>query len=166
MNKYIQDYLKEKEEKKKKNLARKVSQLVQKIEIGEKVYREDSVYSNDEYPNIDKNNGKPYKYDIGEASTEEYEMLIQSANPNLEETEQLSKKVNISKWYTFAKIMIILGGIAVAILFFAELLTRERDRDWTAFFIVLGSYLMELGFWAIVQLLAGIKYNLDTQKQS
>lgn len=63
-----------------------------------------------------------------------------------------------SGWHTFATIMIILGGVAVAISF---ILALSDEDEWTLFFIVLGSYLVELGFWAIVQLLADIKLRID-----
>ncbi|MBQ7711723.1 MAG: hypothetical protein IJT39_07855 [Bacteroidales bacterium] len=63
-----------------------------------------------------------------------------------------------SGWYTFATIMIILGGLAVA---FTLLATLNEDSSWTTFFIVFASYLLELGLWAIIQLLAGIKQSVE-----
>ena len=71
-----------------------------------------------------------------------------------------------SGWYTFATVMIILGGIAVLITLLSVIGQSSKDRNWIPFFIVLGGYLMELGFWAIVQLLAGIKQGVDTLQQN
>ena len=157
MNKYIQEYLKQREEKEKKSLMREVNRVVQNIEIGEKVYYVDSKQPKYEYPKFDTEKKMSYKYDIGDASIEELRLLLQAAAPKKEEIKPL-EIAERSKWHTFATVMNILGGIAVGI----TLIVVLDNRDWTPFIIALGSYLVELGFWAVVQLLSGIKQGVDT----
>ena len=161
MNKYIQEYLKQREEKEKKNLMREVNKVVQKIEIGEKVYYEDSKQPKYEFPKFDTEKKMSYKYDIGDATIEELRLLLQVAVPKKEEIKPLVIAER-SKWHIFATVMIILGGVAVGITMIVVL----DNSNWTPFIIALGSYLVELGFWAIVQLLAGIKQDVDTLLQN
>lgn len=161
MNKYIQEYLKQREEKEKKNLMREVNKVVQKIEIGEKVYYEDSKQPKYEFPKFDTEKKMSYKYDIGDATIEELRLLLQVAVPKKEEIKPLVIAER-SKWHIFATVMIILGGVAVGI----TLIVVLDNSNWTPFIIALGSYLVELGFWAIVQLLAGIKQDVDTLLQN
>lgn len=143
---------------------REVNRVIQNIEIGEKIYDEHSKYPKYEYPKFDGEKKMPYKYDIGDASLEELRLLLQVAAPKKEEIKPL-EIAQRSKWHTFALIMIILGGIAVTITLIIVLL-EGWHRDWTPFIIAAGSYLLELGFWAIVQLLAGIKQGVDTLLQN
>ena len=68
-------------------------------------------------------------------------------------------KLKRSSWYTFATIMMILGAVAVVVTFGISL--SDWHHNWTPFYYTLGGYLLELGFWAIVQLLADIKLGID-----
>lgn len=140
---------------------REVNKVVQKIEIGEKVYYEDSKQPKYEFPKFDTEKKMSYKYDIGDATIEELRLLLQVAVPKKEEIKPLVIAER-SKWHIFATVMIILGGVAVGI----TLIVVLDNSNWTPFIIALGSYLVELGFWAIVQLLAGIKQDVDTLLQN
>jgi hypothetical protein len=55
--------------------------------------------------------------------------------------------------------MMFLGAVAVIISLFSCLSESSYRRDFTQFIITLGGYLVELGLWAIVQLLAKIEAN-------
>ena len=140
---------------------REVNKVVQKIEIGEKVYYEDSKQPKYEFPKFDTEKKMSYRYDIGDATIEELRLLLQVAVPKKEEIKPLVIAER-SKWHIFATVMIILGGVAVGI----TLIVVLDNSNWTPFIIALGSYLVELGFWAIVQLLAGIKQDVDTLLQN
>lgn len=74
--------------------------------------------------------------------------------------------VKRSFWYIFAEIMIILGGISVLIMLIVTLSERSWHRNWTPFLIVFCGYLIEVGFWAIVHLLADIKFSVDNLLQN
>ena len=152
MNKYVQNYLELRNAQKRDEQQNQVRKLINNLRIGEKEYPENSDYDRDDYPYWDTDKGKYYRYNIGEISDDELELLLASEKDEPKYVEAPTR----SGWHGFATFMIILGGVAVLIV-----LERSWHRNWTPFLIVLGSYLMELGFWAIVQLLANIKLGID-----
>ena len=156
MNEYVQKYLEKRNAEKKEEQRKQVLRLSNDLRVGAKEYPENSDYSTIDYPYWDAEKGKRYRYNVGEITDEEFELLKDGKKdePTYVETPQRSG------WHTFATVMIVLGGIAVAITLIA-VLADDWHRNWTPFFIVLGGYLMELGFWAIVQLLANIKLDID-----
>ena len=157
MNKYVQNYLELRNAQKRDEQQNQVRKLINNLRIGEKEYPENSDYDRDDYPYWDTDKGKYYRYNIGEISDDELELLLASEKDEPKYVEAPTR----SGWHGFATFMIILGGVAVLIVLFVTLAERSWHRNWTPFLIVLGSYLMELGFWAIVQLLANIKLGID-----
>lgn len=156
MNEFIQKYLEKRNAEKKEEQRKQVIKLSNELRIGEKEYPENSDYDRGVYPYWDADKGKYYRYNVGEITDEEYAMMMEDRADEPKYVEEPER----SGWHTFATAMIVLGGLAVAITLFA-VLADDWDRNWTPFFIVLGGYLMELGFWAIVQLLANIKFDID-----
>lgn len=165
MNEYVQKYLEKRNAEKKEEQRKQVLKLCNNLRIGEREYSEGSEYT-ETYPYWDNDKGKHYRYNIGEITDEEFNLLMDGKRdePKRDEPKYVEEPTR-SGWFTFATVMIILGGIAVAITLIA-VLADEWHRNWTPFFIVLGGYLLELGFWAIVQLLAGIKQGVDTLLQN
>ena len=166
MNEHVQKYLEKRNAEKKEEQRKQVLKLSNDLRIGEREYLENSDYTTESYPYWDAEKQKRYRYNIGELSEEEFNLLLDGKK--LDGKKDESKYVEAperSGWYTFATVMIILGGVAVVITLIA-VLAENWHRNWTPFFIVLGGYLMELGFWAIVQLLAGIKQGVDTLLQN
>lgn len=157
MNPYVKNYLELRNAQKRDEQQRQVRKLINNLRIGEKEYPEDSDYDREDYPYWDTDKGKYYRYNIGEISDDELEMLLDGEKDEPKYVETPTR----SGWHGFATFMIILGGIAVIVVLFATLSEHRWHRDWTAFIAVLGGYLMELGFWAIVQLLANIKLGID-----
>lgn len=68
-------------------------------------------------------------------------------------------KVKMSRWYFFATGIMVIESIAVFILLVLNI--ASEDADWNLFLLVFGAYLFELAFLAIIQLLAGIKFDID-----
>ena len=157
MNKYIQDYFKQREEKEKKVLEREVNRVIQNLEIGEKVYDEKDKYPKYEYPKFDTEKKMPFKYDIGDATIEELRLLLQTVSPKKEE-KKLFEPAKCSKWYTFATVLIVLSAIGLCILGIVSL----NEEDPLFVLIGLGEFFTVSLFCAIVQLLAGLKQNFDT----
>ena len=84
--------------------------------------------------------------------------------PQKEKNTISCKSTKLSPWYSFATILIIIESIALFVLF--VLTITSDDADWQSFLIILGAYLFELSFLAIIQLLARIKQGIDNlQKQ-
>ena len=157
MNEHVQNYLKLRDANKREEQRKQLQKLINDIRIGDKEYPTDADYDRDDYPYWDADNRKYYRYNVGEISDEELRLLLEDQKDEHIYVETPEK----SGWHTFATIMIILGGLAVLVTLIAVLSERSWHRSWTPFFIVLGGYLMELGFWAIVQLLADIKLGVD-----
>ena len=155
MNKYIQEFLEKRKENEKKLLERKVQKIIQNLEIGEKVYGEKFFRTNEEFPNFDKEKGMPFKYDIGDATKEEYELLLKEVSPTNE--NKIKKTAVISEWYLYAKVMLIVSAVGLLIL--AKISISEKDAIY--FFVGAGEFIMFSLFCAIVQLLAGIKQGID-----
>lgn len=156
MNEHVQKYLEKRNAEKKEEQRRQVMKLSNHLRIGEKEYPENSDYTTESYPYWDAEKQKRYRYNIGELSEEEFNLLLDCKKDESQYVEEPER----SGWYAFAIVMIILGGLAVLITLIA-VLVDDWNRNWTPFFIVLGGYLMELGFWAIVILLANIKLGMD-----
>ena len=156
MNEHVQKYLEKRNAEKKEEQRRQVLKLSNHLRIGEKEYPENSDYTTESYPYWDAEKQKRYRYNIGELSEEEFNLLLDCKKDESQYVEEPGR----SGWYAFAIVMIILGGLAVLITLIA-VLVDDWNRNWTPFFIVLGGYLMELGFWAIVILLANIKLGMD-----
>ena len=156
MNKYVQEYLEKKDELKKNELKKQMFKVMNNLRIGEKEYPENSDYERNDYPYWDNDKGKYYRYNAGDISEEEFMMLIQESN----EEPKFVEKAERSGWYGFATAMMIIGGLGVFITFIIAI-SDSYHPNWTPFFVALISYMFELGFWATVQLLAGIKQGID-----
>ena len=156
MNTYIQNYLKEKEEQEKDTLKREVNRVIQSLEIGEKVYNEKSTYTNAEFPKIDPEKRKPFKYDIGDATKEEYELLLKKAIKK-KEVSKTKYEAPISKWHKYAMAMLIISIIGLLVLAILSL----SEENVIYFVIGLGEFILFSLFCGIVQLLAGIKQGID-----
>lgn len=161
MNKYIQEYLKQKEENEKKRLANKAHSLIQHLEIGEKVYSDDPKYQfvcND-FPKYDSKKKMSYKYDIGDATTEDYMLLLQKCGIEDEKIKPMPiEKAEKSGWHSFATAMIIISIIVLIVLGIISI----NEDDVLYFLIGLGGFIPFSLLCAIVQLLAGIKQCFDT----
>ena len=166
MNKYVQEYLEKKNAQKKEELKKQALKIMNNLRIGEREYPENSDYDRNDYPYWDTDKGKYYRYNAGDISEEDIEMLVQESNdePKLVENAARSNKLvenaARSNWYGFATAMIIIGGLGVFITFIIAI-SDSYDPNWIPFLVALISYLFELGFWATVQLLAGIKQGID-----
>lgn len=155
MNKYIQEFLEKRKENEKKLLERKIQKVIQNLEIGEKVYGEKFFRTNEEFPNFDKEKGMPFKYDIGDATKEEYELLLKEVSPTNE--NKIKKTAVISEWYLYAKVMLIVSAVGLLILAIFSI----SEKDAIYFCVGAGEFVMFSLFCAIVQLLAGIKQGID-----
>ena len=155
MNKYIQEFLEKRKENEKKLLERKVQKIIQNLEIGEKVYGEKFICATEEFPKFDKEKRMPFRYDIGDATKEEYELLLKEVSPTNE--NKIKKTAEISKWYTYAKVMLIVSAVGLLILAIFSI----SEKDAIYFCVGAGECVMFSLFCAIVQLLAGIKQGID-----
>lgn len=155
MNEHIQKYLEKRNAEKREEQRKQVLKLCNDLRIGEREYPEGSEYT-ETYPYWDADKGKYYRYNIGEITDEEFNLLMEGRKDEPKYVEEPER----SGWYAFSIVMIILGGLAVLITLIT-VLVDDWNRNWTPFFIVLGGYLMELGFWAIVILLTNIKLGID-----
>lgn len=156
MNKYIKDYLEQKEEREKKTLAKEVNKIIQHLEIGEKVYDEQYKPVSNEFPKYDEEKKLAYKYDIGDASLEEYRLFLQMVAPKKENVKPIVK-TNLSGWFKFATVMMVLFGIGLLIL----IIVSHNEEDVGYFLIGLGGFLVLSLFCGILQLLAEIKLGID-----
>lgn len=160
MNEYLQKYLEKRKAEEQKEHQKQVIKLVNDLRIGEVEYSTGTDYDREDFPYYDPKKGKYYRYTIGELTNEEYDLLVKENDKKPTEIQRAEPE--ISGWKSFAIVMIVLGGLAVLISFFVTLSGDSYDRNWSSFFIILGSFLMELGFWAIVILLTEIKLGIDT----
>ena len=157
MNEIISNYI----EKRKNEIAlereKEKHLLLEKLELGKRVFSE-SKKQTLEFPlrNDDGSySSKAYKIDAAEGLTdEEYEELRKYSQKGY----GTLKANNESAWSTFATAMMVLGGCGVLIVLYI-CMSESYGRDYTPFFIALGGYILELGLWAIVQLLAKIERN-------
>ncbi len=158
MNEYVQKYLEKKNEQKKEELQKKLYKVMNNLRIGEREYPENSDYNREDYPYWDNDKKKYYRYNAGEVTEDEFNMLVQYDVSGKEQKHV--EKAERSRWYTFATVMMVLGGMAVLITLVMAI-GDGYGSSWMPFIVALASYLLELGFWATVQLLAGIKQGLD-----
>ena len=156
MNKFVQEYLEKKNAQKKEELKKQMFKVMNNLRIGEREYPENSDYELDDYPYWDTEKRKYYRYNAGDITEEEFKMLVQESN----DEPKFVEKAKRSNWYGFAMAMMIIGGLGVLITFIIAI-SDSYDPNWIPFFVALISYLFELGFWATVQLLAGIKQGID-----
>ncbi len=159
MNVYVQKYLEKKNANRKEDLMKQAFKVMNDLRIGEKEYPENSEYNRDDYPYWDSEKKKYYRYNAGEMSEEELNILLLDSDKEPKFVEKAAK----SNWYIFATVMMILGGLAVLITFMMAII-EDYEPNWIPFFVSLISYLFELGFWATVQLLAEIKQGIDNLK--
>lgn len=158
MNEYVQKYLEKKNEQKKEELQQKLYKVMNNLRIGEREYPENSDYNLEDYPYWDNDKKKYYRYNAGEVTEDEFNMLVQYDVSGKEQKHV--EKAERSGWYTFATVMMVLGGLAVLVTLLIAI-SDSYNPNWIPFIVTLVSYLFELGFWATVQLLAGIKQGLD-----
>lgn len=156
MNEYVQKYLEKREAQRKEELKKQALKIMNKLKIGEKEYPEGSDPDLVEYPYWDLDKGKRYRYNAGELSEEEIKLILQDHA----DESKLVEKAERSGWYTFATVMMVIGGLGVLITLFIAA-SDSYHPNWTPFFVALISFMFELGFWATVQLLAGIKQGID-----
>jgi len=159
MNVYVQKYLEKKNANRKEDLMKQAFKVMNDLRIGEKEYPENSEYNRDDYPYWDSEKKKYYRYNAGEMSEEELNILLLDSDKEPKFVEKAAK----SNWYIFATVMMILGGLAVLITFMMAII-EDYEPNWIPFFVSLISYMFELGFWATVQLLAEIKQGIDNLK--
>lgn len=159
MNVYVQKYLEKKNANRKEDLMKQAFKVMNDLRIGEKEYPENSEYNRDDYPYWDSEKKKYYRYNAGEMSEEELNILLLDFDKEPKFVEKAAK----SNWYIFATVMMILGGLAVLITFMMAII-EDYEPNWIPFFVSLISYMFELGFWATVQLLAEIKQGIDNLK--
>jgi len=156
MNKYIEEYLEKRKAERLMEVQGKTMSMVQNLGIGEReIAPEEEKNDTSKYPYIDKNSGKPFRYNVGEVTFEDYEALI------AEEGKPFYAPAERSGWYIFALIMIIVGGLAVLITLIAVAADDSSDKSWLSFWISLVSYLFVVGFFGIIMLLSQIKEVLD-----
>ncbi len=132
-----------------------------KLRIGEREYPETSDFDLKDYPYWDTGKNEHYRYNAGEITEEEFKKLVQESSdePKYVVPKHV-EKAERSSWYGFATAMMIIGGLGVLITLIIALID-DYHPNWIPFFVALVSYLFELGFWATVQLLAGIKQGID-----
>lgn len=155
MNEYVQEFLAKIDVERQNDRQRQLQKIATKLKIGERVYSPQDFNMND-YPYWDSEKRKYYRYDVGNVSEEEFNLLMKNV-PDTIQLSTLKKEVKRSNWYSFATVMMVLGGLAILV----TLIFAIEDNDWMPFIIAIASYLVELGFWSIVQLLAGIKQGID-----
>lgn len=156
MNKFIKDYIDRKEEIEKKRLAKEVHKIIQYLEIGDKVYDEQYKPISDEFPKYDEEKKLAYKYDIGDASLEEYRLLLQMFAPKKENAKPIVI-TKLSGWFKFATAIMVLSGIGLLSLF----IVSHNENDFGYFLMGLGGFLIMSLFSGILQLLAEIKLGID-----
>ena len=158
MNEYIQKYLEKRNVEKKEEQQKQVLKLINNLRIGEREYPENSEYNRDDYPFWDADKGKYYRYNIGEITDEEFNLLMEGKKDEPKYVEAPER----SSWYSFATVMIVLSGIGLFILGIVSI----SEENALFFLIGLGEFFMMSLFCAIVQLLAGIKQGVDTLLQN
>ena len=158
MNEYVQKYLEKRNAEKKEEQRRQVLKLVSNLRIGAREYPVNSDYNLEDYPYWDKDKGKYYRYNVGELTDEEFDLLMKDRKEEPKYVEAPER----SDWYNFATIMIVLSGIGLFILGIVSI----SEENALFFLIGLGEFFMVSLFCAIVQLLAGIKQGVDTLLQN
>lgn len=158
MNDTVLNYI----ERRKKEIAlereREKHQLLEKLELGKRVYSESTTQTL-EFPlkNDDGSIGskKAYKIEGADSLTDEEYAELRKYSQKGYGTAKANEE---SGWSTFARAMMVLGGVAVLIVLYT-CTSNGYHKDFTPFFIALGAYLGELGLWAMILLLAKIERN-------
>jgi hypothetical protein len=138
--------------------------VLAELGIFEKKYSGSSKTS-EEFPFYDPAEMRSYKIIIDgeEISEEDYEELLKYVPKEEQEMDGFecdgktysSIKIT-SSWFQYAKTMIVVGAIGVGITLLSWMFF---DTGWLPFVIALSSYIVELGFFGIIQLLAIIANN-------
>ncbi len=158
MNEKIQNYITKRKEEIALEKEKEKQKLLEELKLGERIYS-DSATRSVEFPLYDDSfdsKNKAYRIDVAQDLTEEEYDEIKKYSQKGYGT---SKANEPSGWYSFATVMMVLGGIGVLIILFACLAENSYKRDYTPLAIAVGGYLLELGLWAIVQLLSKIEAN-------
>ncbi len=157
MNKYIEEYISQrKQEIVEDDLLAKQAEkeeILSKLHIGKREYHKDFPNeSEDNFPCYDSVKNQYFRYNIGEVSDDDYIELLKY----LPEEDKPKKKNNkqMSGWYTFAIIMMILCCIGGAICGFTE------KYIWIALASILGSLI----FFSQIILLCKIEYNTRAEE--
>ncbi len=158
MNEKILNYIAKRKEEIALEQEKEKHQLLEELKLGDRVYSDDSTRTM-EYPLYDDSydsKHKAYKIDAAQGlSEEEYEEIRKYSKKGY----GTSKAKEPGGWYTFATVMMVLGAVGVVIALLVCMSESPYHRDYTPVVIALGGYLIELGLWAIVQLLAKIEAN-------
>ena len=155
MNEKIQNYLSKRKDEIAIEREKEKQQLLENLKLGERVYSDNSTRTI-EFPLYDDvNKQKAYKIDSAQDLTEEEYAEIKKYSQKGYGTAKANEP---GGWHTFATVMMVVGAAGVVIALLA-CLSKPYNRDYTPFIIALGGYLIELGLWAIVQLLAKIEAN-------
>ncbi len=158
MNEVISNYIAKRKEEIALEREKEKHQLLDNLHLGKRVYSENAGRSL-EFPLIEDDGSfdskKAYKIDVAEGLTEEEYAELRKYSRKGYGTAKANEE---SGWSTFANVMMVLGGVGVAIVLFV-CLSESYHRDFTPFFLAFGGYLVELGMWATVQLLAKIERN-------
>ena len=150
MNKYVQQFIELRNAQKKAELKEQMFKVMNNLKIGEKEYPENSDFNLADYPFWDENNGKYYRYNAGDISEEEFNMLVQDSPKSVE-------KKGLSGWATFATVIMILSAIGLLILTIISI----GEENAMYFLIGLGEFIMISLFCGIVHLIADIKFSID-----
>lgn len=155
MNVYVQNYLEKRNAQKKEELAKKIAKIVNEWKIGEKEYPQNSAeYNKDDYPYWDPKNQKYYRYNAGEITEEEYNLLMQDLQDPFKEKKNLAPR---SDWYQFASVILVLSCIGLFVL----AIVSVGEENPIYFLIGLGETLIMSIICGILQLLACIKQGID-----
>ena len=158
MNEKIQNYITKRKEEIALEQEKEKHKLLEELKLGERVYSDNSTRSI-EFPLYDDSydsKHKAYKIDSAQDLTENEFAEIKKYSQKGYGT---SKANEPGGWYNFATVMMVLGAIGVLIVLLVCLSENSFNRDYTPLAFAVGGYLLELGLWAIVQLLAKIEAN-------
>lgn len=158
MNEVVSNYIAKRKEEIALEQEKEKHQLLEHLHLGKRIYSESTERSL-EFP-LSEDDGslvtkKAYKIDVAEDLTDEEYAELRKYSQKGYGTAKVNQE---SVWFTFANVMMVLGGVGVVIVLYV-CLSDSYQRDFTPFFFALGGYLVELGMWATVQLLAKIERN-------
>ena len=156
MNEYVQKYLEQRNAQKKEEHEKLLLKVMNNLKIGEREYSQDSNNNYEDFPYWDADKGNWYRYNAGEISEEEFNLIVQDVQDASNKTK-LVEKPERSGWYAFATFIMILSGIGLFILAIVSI----SEANAIYFLIGLGEFLMISLFCGILQLLAGIKLGID-----
>ena len=153
MNKYIQDYISKMQKENKEDEKMSLAEVLNKLQIGQKEYLGDFKGAPTvDFPFFDMEKNDYYRYSVGEVSDEEYEELLKYVPEDV--NPKSATKGNMSFWYWFAIILMVIGvigGIVVA---------SERHGTAAGIGIIIGSMV----FFSQIILLSRIEFNTRKNK--